>query len=53
MMKKYNCPELELISVNTTDIMSASTEGDGNDPYRSAGDWRDAIDSINIVANGF
>ena len=51
MMKKYNTPEITLVSINTLDIMSVSIQGDGADPYRSAGDWRSAIDSIGLELN--
>ena len=46
MVRKYNDPKITLVSINTLDIMSASVQGDGADPYRSAEDWRSAIDSI-------
>ena len=51
-MKKYNNPKITLVSLNTSDIMSASIQGDGADPYRSAGDWRNAIDIVGSGLNG-
>ena len=45
-MKKYIGPEMEIISVNALDIILTSIQGNGSDPYRSAEDWRDAIDEI-------
>lgn len=47
-MKKYIYPEIEIVSINTLDIMSTSFQGDGDDPYRSAGDWRGAIDELGL-----
>jgi len=46
-MKKYVIPQIELVSINTLDIMSISIQGDGADPYRSAGAWRGIIDDLN------
>ena len=50
-MKKYTFPEIGIVFVNTTDIMSLSIQGDGADPYRSAGNWRDTIDLIGSGLN--